>query len=144
MARPCTDRPKTAVVHPSPGIGDGMSDGGRTSQVAGCSPAGLHANWPTTGGAVAAVVGLIVEVVGAVVVDEVVVDEVEVDDVDVVVVDVEVDGAVVVVGGEMLDVGTGAAVSSVDSLAGADDSVRVVHPAASTSVSTTDVTIEVR
>ena len=53
---------------------------------------------------------------------------------DVVVVDVDV----------VLDVGAGASVSSTDSLVGEDDSVRVVHPAATATMSSTDITIEYR
>jgi len=49
MARPCTDLPNAAVLQPSVSGGDGMSEGGRTSHVVGCSFPGLQANWPTTG-----------------------------------------------------------------------------------------------
>ena len=115
----------------------------------------MQANWPTTGAA-----GVVGPVVDVVVVDVVV--DVDVEDVDVVVgavvdvvvavvdvvvvvdVDAVEDDVAVAVVGEVLDVGAGASVSSTDSLAGADGSVRVVHPAASATVSSTDVTIEYR
>ncbi len=103
----------------------------------------MQSNWPTTGVG-AAVVGL---VVGGVVVDGVVVGVVE----DVVVDDVEVDedvvddvGSAVVAasGAEVLDVGSGTAVSTTESLGGVAESVRVVHPAAARpTVSNMDVTI---
>jgi hypothetical protein len=119
-----------------------MSDGGRTAQVSGDSPAGSQSNWPTTGAAGVVVGGL---VVGGLVVDVAagkVVGVVEVE--DAAMDDVEMDDAMAVVGG-MLDVGVGAAVSSADSVAGADDSVRVVQPtAARPSESNTDVTVAVR
>ena len=101
----------------------------------------MQANWPTTGAA-----GVVVD--DGPIVDVVVVD-VDVEEVDVVVgvvvdvvvvvdVDVVEDDVAVAVVGEVLDVGAGASVSSTDSLVGADDSVRVVHPAASATVSSTD------
>lgn len=143
MARPCTERPNTAVVHPSPGTGDGMSDGGRTSHVSGCSPAGLQANWPTTGGGV--VVGVALVGAAAIVVDVVLVEDsgnavvggVGPD----VVVELLVAGAVAV--GVMLDVGACVTEPATDSFA--DDSTLVVHPAAaSPTMSTANVPIDVR
>ncbi len=116
----------------------------------------MQSNWPTAaapvvvggpvgggtvgGGTVGAMVvgGLVVDVVE---VDVEVVEVVEVEDVEVD--DVEEDEPTAVVGG-LLDVGAGAVVPSTEPLAGADDSVRDVHPAAANaSVSTRDVTIEV-
>ena len=148
MARPCTDLPNAAVVHPSAGTGDGMSEGGRTSHVVGCSVPGLQANWPTTGAAGVIVVGVVsggTVTVGAVAAGVVVVAGVVVGDVASDNVEVDVGSAVdvaVAVGGELL--GPGAEVSSTDALGAADDSVRVVHPAASPTVSTAQVRIEGR
>ncbi len=120
-----------------------MFDGGRTSHVSGCSPAGLQANWPTTGGA--PVVG--VALVGAEAIVEVVVVEVSGNDAvegagSDVVVGLVVTGTVAVVG-VMLDVDADVTDPATDSFA--DDSTRVVHAAApSPTMSTANVTIDVR
>ena len=145
MDRPCTDRPNTAFVHPSAGTGDGMSDGGRTSHVSADSPAGLQANWPTTGGAVGvgvALVGAEAIVVDVVLVEDSGNDVVEGVGSDGVEVELVVAGGADVVG-VMVDVGAGVTDPATESLA--DDSTRVVHPAAAMpTMSTANVTIDVR
>ena len=108
----------------------------------------MQVNWPTTGAAGVVAAGMVAAGIatGGMVVEPVVVESVVVVAADVVAGDVVSDkvedvGPAVEVGGEMLGVGVGVVVSAADPLA--DDSTRVVHPAASSPIVSTDVTADV-
>jgi hypothetical protein len=141
MARPCTDLPNTAVLQPSVSGGDGMSEGGRTSHVVGCSVPGLQANWPTTGATLVGVGAGVAVVSGAIVVSGVAVVSEAIGAVGVVV-GVDVASAV----GGTVDVGTGVVVSTAEGAEGApEDWIWDVHPAApKLTARAAKVTIEVR